>query len=89
MLRDESVAHANLGLKVFRLRGITLKFVSEVTHVNAQIVAALDVARPPYLGEQLSLRDHAAGVSDERSEQPIFNGRQMHRCPGTHDAARA
>ena len=46
-------------------------------HVNPQVMATFHVALPPYVSEQLSLRDHAARVSDERCQQSVLNRRQM------------
>ena len=66
---------------------IGLELRAEVRHVDAQIVAVLDVRRPPDLAQQQPVREHLARMRDELREQPELHGRQMHRAAAARDAA--
>ena len=71
-----------------RLRRLVLELVTQVAHVDAQVVAAVDVARPPDLAQQLAVRQHAAGVGDQHAEQAVCDRGQMHFGAALRDDAR-
>src|SRR4029077_16259678 len=57
-LRDEAVADARFGEQVARARGVHLELAAEVRHVDAQVVAVLDMRRSPDLAQQVAMREH-------------------------------
>ena len=70
-LQSEAVADTDFCLQMMRLRWINFQLLPQVTDVNAQVVAALDVRRPPYLAQQLTMRHHLPGIGNERNQQPV------------------
>ena len=43
--------------------------MAQLRHVNAQILALFRVSGTPNFLEQLAMRDHFAGIADERREE--------------------
>jgi len=51
--------------------------MSEHAHINPHIVRLVGISRPPYLFQQLFMRNHFAGVFDEICKQPVFDRRKV------------
>lgn len=63
VVRDEMVANAGFRDEVAQLYGIVFQFLPQLLEVDSQIVRVRCVRRPPYLGQQLLVCDHHAGIS--------------------------
>ena len=61
-LAIESIANCSFRHQILRLRGIAFQLGPQVTHVDADIVAAVVVSGSPYLAQQLTVRHHLAGI---------------------------
>ena len=60
------------------LRGIALQLLAQMTHVHPHIVAVFGVRRAPYFAQNLTMRQHFAGIGDQQGKQTIFNRSQMY-----------
>ncbi len=74
---DQPISHPRLGDDMLRLRRIALQFPAQMRHVDAQIVMALHMGRPPHVAQQLPVRQHPARMAHQGREQPIFDRREM------------
>jgi hypothetical protein len=61
--------------------------VPQTTHVDPQIVTALDVAGPPHFLQELTVREHFAGVFHQSRKEAILDRRQVHLVSVPVDAA--
>ncbi len=77
-LELEAIADAGFGQDVAGLGGVRFEFLPQVSHVDADIVIALDVTRSPDFAEQVTMRQHLARVAEQQGQEPVFDGRQMH-----------
>src|ERR1700727_365933 len=78
----QSIAHRRLGQNVLWLRGIVLEFLPQMSHVYTNIVAILGMRGSPYLAQDLSMRQHFAGIRDQKTEQAVLDRGQMNRDAG-------
>src|ERR1700730_3532270 len=76
---DQTITHGGLGQDVFGLGGIILQFVPQVSHVDAYVMPVVGMRGTPYLTQDLPVRHHLAGIRDEKSQQAVFDGRQIDR----------
>lgn len=60
--QHQSIADGSFRLQIFRLGRVVLQFLPEMSHIDAQIVPAFRVRRPPHLTQQLRVCDHPSGV---------------------------
>lgn len=71
----EPITDLKLGNQVLRLRGIVLELLTKIGHVDANVVRALDVPRPPDVQQQLAMRKHLAMPADQGSQKTKFDWR--------------
>src|ERR1700692_1895330 len=76
---DQTITDGGLGQDVFGLGGIILQFVPQVSHVDAYVMPIVGMRGTPHLSQDLPVRQHLAGIRDQKSEQAVFDGRQMDR----------
>lgn len=69
------------------LGGVVLELLAQVADINAQVMTALDISRPPYLGQQLALGQHLTGVSEQHRQQAELDRRQADRLAAPGDLA--
>ena len=69
----KTIANTGFGNKVAGARGITLQGLSQVTHINTQLLAVLDGVRSPDLVQQLALGQHFPGVVEQHGQQAKLN----------------
>src|SRR5258708_1799822 len=75
----QSIAHGRFGQNVPGLRRVVLEFLPQMSHIYAHVVSVLGMRGPPYLAQDLSMREDFAGIGDQETEQPILDRRQMYR----------
>src|SRR5512146_1630717 len=56
---------------------VFLQFVSQLTHVDPEIMPFLHVQGPPDFFQELPVSQHLAGIPDQGREQLVFNRREM------------
>ncbi len=56
---------------------IAFELVAELFHVDAQIMAVLDMRGTPDVAQELAVRDHHTEVLGETGQQTKLDGRQM------------
>src|ERR1017187_9092501 len=78
LLADQTIADAGLSGEQFRLRGVGLQFLPQVSQIDAQVVGLLDIVRPPNLAENLTVCEHFPGMLDKESQERVFSGGQLH-----------
>src|ERR1035437_3048358 len=78
LLADQAIADARLSDQQFWLCRVRFQFLPQMRQVNAQVVRLLDIVRPPDLAEYLPVREHLPGVLDEKPQQRVFRGGQLH-----------
>lgn len=66
---------------------IGLQLLSQMTHIDPQIVAVLNGVRPPHLIQQLTLGKHFAGIIQQRRQQAKLDRRQVDLFAAAQDAA--
>lgn len=66
---------------------IGLQLLSQMTHIDPQIVAVLHGVRPPHLIQQLALGKHFAGIIQQRRQQAKLDRRQVDLFAAAQDAA--
>jgi len=77
-LRGEAVSDPDLGEEKARLGGVRLELMAELRHIDAQIMAVLEVVRSPDLFEKLPVGQHHAGMFHEDGEQTVLDGGEVH-----------
>src|SRR3989449_506070 len=60
-----------------RLDRIGFELLSELLHIDAQVMGMLDMRGPPHLAQQLAVRDHHAEVLRQAGEKAEFQRREM------------
>src|SRR3989449_7792137 len=60
-----------------RLDRIGFELLPQLLHVDAQVMGMLDMRGPPYLAQQLPVRDHHAEVLRQAGEKAKFQRREM------------
>src|SRR3979411_2033615 len=70
-------------------RWIVLQFLPQMTHVYAHVVAILRVRRAPDFAQDLTVREHLAGVRDQQAQQAILDRGQVYQRPALVDIAQA
>src|SRR4051812_30250123 len=77
LLLNEAVAHPGFGDEVLRTRWIRFELVSDLAHIEAQVVRLLFVLRSPHLLQQLLLRYELSAVSGEHLDDLPLSGREV------------
>jgi hypothetical protein len=54
-----------------------LELAPELRDLEAQALAVLRAGRPPHIREELPMRQHLAGVTDERVQELVLDGREV------------
>src|SRR5580693_1219996 len=85
----QPVPDRRFGQNMPGLRGIFLQLLPQVSHVYPHIVAVLGVRRPPDFAQDLTMREHLAGIGDQQGQQTVFNRSQVYRLPTFVDGAQA
>ncbi len=80
----EPIPDTRFGKKVAGSCRISFQLLTEVTHVDAQVVAAFHIGRSPDLPQQLAVGQHLAGFGDQCRQQPKLDGRDVDRLAVTH-----
>src|SRR5438105_8266384 len=83
----KTVADARFGQKVCGLCRIDFELLTQARDVDAHVVAAADVTRPPYFAQQGTMGEHSAGIRDKQRQQAIFDDRQVHGLVVSQDQA--
>src|SRR5882757_6596171 len=58
----QPIPHSRFGQDMFRLRGVILELLPQMSHVNAHIVTVLGMRRSPHFAQYLPMREHLAGI---------------------------
>ena len=58
--------------------GILLQFLSQMSHINTQIMTVFDRVWPPHLVKELALGEHFPGVIQQHRQQAELNRGEMH-----------
>ena len=66
--RGEAVSDPDLGEEKAWLGEVRLELMAELRHIDAQIMAVLEVVRSPDLFEKLPVGQHHAGMFHEDGE---------------------
>src|SRR6266478_77655 len=77
-LGGEAVADARLSQEIARARGLGFELVTQVGHVDADVVRLVGMRRAPHLAEQLLVRHDLSRVPDERREELVLGRCQAH-----------
>ena len=74
----QAVSYARLGKEVARTSGVWFQFAAELRHVDAQVLSLFTMLRSPHFDEQLPLRNHLPGMSNESLQQFVLDRRQVY-----------
>ena len=58
--------------------GILFQFLSQMSHINTQIMTVFDRVWPPHLVKELALGEHFPGVIQQHRQQAELNRGEMH-----------
>ncbi|GCN54129.1 hypothetical protein HmCmsJML168_01951 [Escherichia coli] len=58
--------------------GILLQFLSQMPHINTQIMTVFDRVWPPHLVEELALGEHFSRIIKQHCQQAELNRGEMH-----------
>ncbi len=64
----KTITDSGFGNEMAGAGGIFLQFLSQVTHINTQIVTVLDGVRAPDLVQQLPLGEHFARIIQQHGQ---------------------
>src|ERR1700688_3800891 len=77
----EPVTNPGFGKQVLRRRRITLDFLAQLPHKDAQVLWLFRAVGSPDSGQQRSVRDHLARTPRQKDEQVEFLRREMDFTP--------
>src|SRR6266478_7869295 len=72
----QPVADPEFGQDVGRPRRVGLQLLPQPANKDPEILDLLGLRRPPYLAQQLAVRQHLTGVGDEMAQQLELLGRE-------------
>ncbi len=75
--RLEAVTDANFGQNVARLGRVFFNLLPQMADVHPQALMVLDGLVPPYLRQQVPMRQYTARVRCQRNQESVLNLRQM------------
>src|ERR1035437_9261091 len=83
LLQHKAIANSGFCDEVLGLRRIPLQFLPQMSHIDPQVVPALNMRWAPDVAQQLALSEHLTGVRQEVGQKTVFDGCQMHplACP--------
>jgi len=58
---------------------LPLVLLAQVPHINAKVMTVLGIAGPPYIPQQLRVREHFSGVADQRRQQFVLDRGQVNQ----------
>ncbi len=73
--QHETIANTGFSNEMAGTSGILLQFLSQVSHINTQIVTVFDSVWSPHLVEELALGEHFSGVVEQHCQQAKLDGR--------------
>src|SRR3954471_9893919 len=76
------VAYGWLGEDETGLGRIVFELLSEVGDVDAEVGGLFNCFGSPDFGQELTMREHFAGVRHQEAEQGVLNGGQLYRFAG-------
>src|SRR5262245_22341273 len=83
----QPIADAGLGQDQPRLAGIGLELGAQLPDIDAQILGLARLGGSPDLAQKLLVRNHAASVAHQQTQQVVFLGRQPDLAPVQRDVA--
>ena len=58
--------------------GILFQFLSQMSHINTQIMTVFDRVWPPHLVKELALGEYFSGVVEQHCQQAKLNRGEVH-----------
>ncbi len=77
-LKHKPITNTGFSNEMAGAGGILFQFLSQMSHINTQIVTVFDRVWPPYLVKELALGEHFSGIVEQHRQQAKFNWRKMH-----------
>src|SRR6266540_6079537 len=77
----QPVAHARFCQEIPGASRLSFELVTQVGHVDADVVGLVGVRRAPHLAKELLVRDDLSRVADKGREEVVFGRRQAHVRP--------
>jgi hypothetical protein len=70
---DQAIAHPHFSHEIAWPCGVGFQFVPQLAHIDSQVVAVMDMLRPPDFLEHLAMGHHQSEVANEQGEQSVFD----------------
>ena len=80
-LAHKAVTNAGFRQNELGPRRIVLDFFSHMSHINANVVAVLDMGRTPDCLQELAMSQDGIRIGDQVGQQSKFNRRQVYLLP--------
>ena len=84
---SEAIAHPVLGEKITGVLWVFFQFISQVPHIDVDVVDTVIILRAPDALQDLLKGKHLVGILGQIGQQPILGCGEFHRLPAHEDPA--